>query len=107
MTKNKQGLKHYKSDWMSVWQYIVPHRDPFLLPRQWRVALGTQKSYKLDEGKKEKRRLYESQKRKLKATATAIECWQPIPDKEVCYCLKLRNLCLNISLRSFLHMRCY
>ncbi|KAI5447216.1 hypothetical protein KIW84_014895 [Lathyrus oleraceus] len=76
-----EGLKHYKSDWMSVWQYIVPHRDPFLLPRQWRVALGTQKSYKVDDSKKEKRRLYESERRKSKAT-TAIECWQSRSDKE-------------------------
>lgn len=77
-----EGLKHYKSDWMSVWQYIVPHRDPFLLPRQWRVALGTQKSYKVADGKKEKRRLYESERRKSKATET--ECGQPRSDKEDC-----------------------
>ena len=89
---------------MSVWQYIVPHRDPFLLPRQWRVALGTQKSYKVADGKKEKRRLYESGRRKSKATET--ECGQPRSDKEVCYCLKLRNLCLNLPLRFYLHMKC-
>lgn len=105
-TKNQQGLKLYKSDWMSVWQYIVPHRDPFLLPRQWRIALGTQKSYKTDESKKEKRRLYESERRKLRA-ATTIECGQPRSDKEVYYCLELRNLYMNLSLRSFLPMRCH
>ncbi|PNY06475.1 putative DUO pollen-like protein, partial [Trifolium pratense] len=75
-----EGLKHYKSDWMAVWQYVVPHRDPVLLPRQWRVALGTQKSYKLNSPKRAKRRLYESQRRKLKATTT--ECGQPVSDKE-------------------------
>jgi hypothetical protein len=103
VTKNNQGLKHYKSDWMAVWQYVVPHRDPVLLPRQWRVALGTQKSYKLDSPKRAKRRLYESQRRKLKATTT--ECGQPVSDKEVCYC-QAKNLFLNLSLRS-LHMRCH
>lgn len=77
-----QGLKVYKFDWMSVWQYIVPYRDPSLLPRQWRIALGTQKSYKLDASKKEKRRLYESKRRKLKAAA--VESWQSVSDKEVC-----------------------
>ncbi|KAK7267144.1 hypothetical protein RIF29_19808 [Crotalaria pallida] len=51
----QEGLKIYKHDWMSVWQCVVPHRDPSLLPRQWRVALGTQKSYKVDASKKEKR----------------------------------------------------
>ena len=91
MTKNMQGLKYYKFDWMSVWQYIVPHRDPSLLPRQWRIALGTQKSYKVDASKREKRRLYESKRRKLKAAT--LESWQAISDKEVCYCQKLRSLC--------------
>lgn len=77
-----QGLKVYKYNWMSVWQFIVPHRDPSLLPRQWRIALGTQKSYKLDAVKKEKRRLYESEKRKCKTTDSAS--WQ---NKEVYYLL--------------------
>ncbi|TKY72160.1 Myb protein O [Spatholobus suberectus] len=75
----QEGLKIYKFDWMSVWQYIVPHRDPSLLPRQWRIALGTQKSYKIDSSKREKRRLYESKRRKLKAAS-----WQAISDKEDC-----------------------
>ena len=88
MTKNTQGLKMYKCDWTLVWQYIVPHRDPSLLPRQWRIALGTQKSYKIDASKREKRRLYESNRRKSKA----LESWRAISDKEVCYYLKLRNL---------------
>ncbi|XP_027931643.1 uncharacterized protein LOC114187567 [Vigna unguiculata] len=78
----QEGLKIYKFDWMSVWQYIVPHRDPSLLPRQWRIALGTQKSYKIDESKREKRRLYESQRRKLKAAS--LESWRAISDKEDC-----------------------
>lgn len=68
---------------MSIWQYLVPHRDPSLLPRQWRIALGTQKSYKLDAAKKEKRRLYELKRRKLKAAAS--ESWQAVSDKEVCF----------------------
>ncbi|WVY93153.1 hypothetical protein V8G54_032241 [Vigna mungo] len=80
----QEGLKIYKFDWMSVWQYIVPHRDPSLLPRQWRIALGTQKSYKIDESKREKRRLYESQRRKLKAAS--LESWRAISDKEDCVC---------------------
>lgn len=66
---------------MSVWKFIVPHRDPSLLPRQWRIALGTQKSYKQDATKKEKRRLYESERRKRKA---ALTNWQHVSDKEVC-----------------------
>lgn len=78
---NTQGLKAYKYDWMSIWQFIVPHRDPNLLPRQWRIALGTQKSYKLDEAKKEKRRLYESKRRKHKNAD--LSSWQNSSEKEV------------------------
>ncbi|KAK6283564.1 hypothetical protein POUND7_002516 [Theobroma cacao] len=77
----QEGLKVYKLDWMSVWKFIVPHRDPSLLPRQWRIALGTQKSYKQDATKKEKRRLYESERRKRKA---ALTNWQHVSDKEDC-----------------------
>lgn len=62
-----EGLKVFKLDWMSISKFIVPHRDPSLLPRQWRTALGTQKSYKHDAAKKEKRRLYEYKRRKQKA----------------------------------------
>lgn len=80
-----QGLKVYKYDWMSVCQFTVPHRDPSLLPRQWRMALGTQKSYKLDAEKKEKRRLYEFNKRKCKSVASATG-----QNKEVYYPLKLK-----------------
>ncbi|XP_019253391.1 PREDICTED: uncharacterized protein LOC109232166 [Nicotiana attenuata] len=64
----EEGLKVFKLDWMSVWKFIVPYRDPSLLPRQWRIAIGTQKSYKSDASKKAKRRLYE-ERRKSKAAA--------------------------------------
>ncbi|XP_068642233.1 uncharacterized protein [Aristolochia californica] len=58
-----EGLRVFKLDWMSVWKFYVPYRDPSLLPRQWRTAMGTQKSYKMDEASKEKRRLYEMMRR--------------------------------------------
>ncbi|GLT83273.1 hypothetical protein SLE2022_015710 [Rubroshorea leprosula] len=77
----QEGLKVFKLDWMSVWRFIVPHRDPSLLPRQWRIALGTQKSYNLDEAKKEKRRLYELKRRKQKADMANM---QHASDKEEC-----------------------
>lgn len=65
-----EGLKAYKLDWTSIWKFIVPYRDPNLLCRQWRIAVGTQKSYKeADPVKKERRRLYESNRRKNKAAA--------------------------------------
>ncbi|KAF2304685.1 hypothetical protein GH714_037477 [Hevea brasiliensis] len=75
-----EGLRVFKHDWMSVWRFIVPHRDPSLLARQWRIALGTQRSYKLDAAKKEKRRIYESNRRKCKTADLAN--WQRISDKE-------------------------
>lgn len=81
LIKITQGLKLYKLDWMSVWKFIVPHRDPSLLPRQWRIALGTQRSYKQDAAKKEKRRLYESRRRKCKTADLAS--WQTVSEKEV------------------------
>ncbi|XP_068638420.1 uncharacterized protein [Aristolochia californica] len=66
-----EGLRVFKLDWMSVWKFYVPHRDPSLLPRQWRTAMGTQKSYKMDEASKEKRRLYEMMRRqKCKAKSS-------------------------------------
>lgn len=76
----QEGLKVYKLDWMSVWKFVVPHRDPSLLPRQWRIALGTQRSYKQDAAKKEKRRLYESRRRKCKTADLAS--WQTASEKE-------------------------
>lgn len=75
-----KGLKIFKNDWMAVWHFIVPYRDPSLLPRQWRVALGTQKSYKTDEAKKLKRRLYE--KRRKLGKAAVLEDQQAPSDKE-------------------------
>ncbi|KAL4388282.1 hypothetical protein GQ457_09G001310 [Hibiscus cannabinus] len=78
----QEGLKVFKLDWMSVWKFIVPHRDPSLLPRQWRIALGTQKSYKQDAARKERRRIYESERRKRKAANTSN--WQHASDKEDC-----------------------
>ncbi|CAH2048378.1 unnamed protein product [Thlaspi arvense] len=62
----QEGLKYFKYDWMLVWKFVVPYRDPSSLPRQLRTALGIQKSYKLDAAKKEKRRLYDTNKRKSK-----------------------------------------
>lgn len=81
MARIQEGLKIFKYDWMSVWQFSVPHRDPSLLPRQWRTALGTQKSYKLDAEKREKRRLYELSRRKCKSSATTS--WQDKTDSQV------------------------
>ncbi|KAJ4760491.1 Myb-like protein O [Rhynchospora pubera] len=60
----QEGLKLYKNDWSLVWKLVVPHRDPSLLPRQWRVAMGTQKSYAKCQVIKEKRRKYEAKRRK-------------------------------------------
>ncbi|XP_050367888.1 uncharacterized protein LOC126786183 [Argentina anserina] len=78
----QEGLKAYKYDLMAVWKFVVPHRDPSLLPRQWRTALGTQKSYKLDEAKKEKRRLYDSKRRADKKADRPS--WQSSSEKEDC-----------------------
>lgn len=68
-----EGLRVYKLDWMSIWKYFVPHRDPSLLPRQWRIALGTQKSYKTSEATKAKRRVYESMRRKSKKEVDNVD----------------------------------
>lgn len=65
-----EGLRIFKHDWLSVWKYFVPHRDPSMLPRQWRIATGTQKSYKKTEAVKEKRRIYEARRRRMKACLT-------------------------------------
>ncbi|KAI3680529.1 hypothetical protein L6452_35301 [Arctium lappa] len=69
----EEGLKIYKLDWMAVWKYMVPHRDPLLLARQWRTAVGNQKSYKGDELTKAKRRLYESKRRKSKLEGSRLQ----------------------------------
>ncbi|KAM1793324.1 hypothetical protein ACFX12_037075 [Malus domestica] len=78
----QEGFKAYKYDWLSIWKVIVPRRDPSLLPRQWRIAIGTKKSYKVDESKKEKRRLYESKRRKDKNAD--LSSWQNSSEKEDC-----------------------
>ncbi|XP_020258723.1 uncharacterized protein LOC109835145, partial [Asparagus officinalis] len=75
-----EGLKLFKNDWLSVWKFVVPYRDPSLLPRLWRIATGTQKSYRKSEAMKEKRRLYEAKRRKMKASMT--DC-HTSSDKEV------------------------
>ncbi|XP_073280372.1 uncharacterized protein [Primulina huaijiensis] len=63
------GLKKLKLDWISIWRFFVPYRDPSLLPRLWRIASGTQKSYKSDANKKAKRRLYELRRKEAKPLA--------------------------------------
>ena len=82
LIQTSQGRKVYKLDWMSVWRFFVPHREPSLLPRQWLVALGTQRSYKQDEAKKERQCLYKSKRKKRKTGGLA--CWQTASEKEVC-----------------------
>ncbi|XP_059624204.1 uncharacterized protein LOC132267146 [Cornus florida] len=83
MARIQEGLKVFKLDWMSIWKFTVPYRDPSLLPRQWRIATGTQKIYKSNAEKKEKRRLYESHRRKCKSAASAS--WQTSSEKEDCH----------------------
>ncbi|CAL5000268.1 unnamed protein product [Urochloa decumbens] len=63
----QEGLRIFKNDWTSVWRFVVPHRDPSLLQRQWRVASGVQKSYTKSDAEKERRRAYEAKRRKLRA----------------------------------------
>nr|XP_043619049.1 uncharacterized protein LOC122590939 [Erigeron canadensis] len=77
-----EGLKVFKLDWMSVWRYVVPHRDPSLLSRQWRTAVGDQKSYKTDEHTKAKRRLYESKRRKSKFEGSRLETADAAQNRE-------------------------
>jgi len=62
----REGLRIFKNDWASVWRFVVPHRDPSLLQRQWRVASGVQKSYTKSDAEKERRRTYEAKRRKLR-----------------------------------------
>ncbi|KAK8454833.1 hypothetical protein SEVIR_4G040600v4 [Setaria viridis] len=64
----REGLRIFKNDWTSVWKFVVPHRDPSLLQRQWRVASGVQKSYTKSDAEKERRRTYEAKRRKLRAS---------------------------------------
>ncbi|XP_021840162.1 uncharacterized protein [Spinacia oleracea] len=76
----QEGLKAFKLDWVSVWRTMVPYRDPNLLPRQWRIAIGTQKSYKADSAKKEKHRVYESNRRRSKMAV--VDYFQTGSEKE-------------------------
>lgn len=78
----EEGLKIYKLDWMAVWKYMVPHRDPLLLARQYRTAVGNQKSYKGDELTKAKRRLYESKRRKSKLEGSRLQTTGPGQNRE-------------------------
>ncbi|XP_066376827.1 uncharacterized protein [Miscanthus floridulus] len=64
----EKGLWIFKNDWTSVWKFVVPHRDPSLLQRQWRVASGVQKSYSKSDAQKERRRTYEAKRRKLRVS---------------------------------------
>ncbi|XP_039050134.1 LOW QUALITY PROTEIN: uncharacterized protein LOC120191225 [Hibiscus syriacus] len=96
-----EGLKVFKLDWMSVWKFIVPHRDPSLLPRQWRIALGTQKSYKQDAAKKEKRRINESERRKRKAANSSN--WQHAFGKEDCRYTGVENCSVDNAEESYVH----
>ncbi|XP_057804098.1 uncharacterized protein LOC131019550 isoform X1 [Salvia miltiorrhiza] len=73
------GLKKFKLDFMSIWRCFLPYRDPSLLPRQWRIASGTQKSYKSDANKKAKRRLYELRRRSSKPSPSS---WRSSSEKE-------------------------
>jgi hypothetical protein len=76
----------FKNDWTSVWRFVVPHRDPSLLQRQWRAASGLQKSYNKSEAAKEKRRSYEAKRRKLKASMPDSRV---VREQEVCIFLTL------------------
>ncbi|KAL5224700.1 hypothetical protein ABZP36_011339 [Zizania latifolia] len=69
----QEGLKIFKNDWQLVWKFVVPHRDPSLLPRQWRSATGVQRSYNKSEAEKEKRRSYEAKRRKLRASIPSLQ----------------------------------
>ncbi|KAL3824967.1 hypothetical protein ACJIZ3_020996 [Penstemon smallii] len=75
------GLKKFKLDWISIWRFLIPHRDPSLLPRQWRIACGTQKAYKSDANKKAKRRLCDSRR---KASRPSAPTWHSSSEKEGC-----------------------
>ncbi|XP_047316707.1 uncharacterized protein LOC124920296 [Impatiens glandulifera] len=77
----QEGLKVFKLDWMSVWKFVVPYRDPSLLPRQWRIANGTQKSYKATADEKLKRRIYDFNRKNYKPT---LASWQVPSGKYDC-----------------------
>ncbi|KZV38799.1 hypothetical protein F511_20338 [Dorcoceras hygrometricum] len=69
ITHIEVGLKKLKLDWIAIWSFFVPYRDPSLLPRLWRIASGTQKSYKSDANKKARRRLYTLRRKEAKPLA--------------------------------------
>ncbi|KAL6493451.1 hypothetical protein OROGR_032230 [Orobanche gracilis] len=73
------GLKWFKLDWISIWRFLVPYRDPSLLPRQWRIACGTQRSYKSDANRKARRQLYELRRKTSKHSPST---WQWPSEKE-------------------------
>ncbi|KAL6503132.1 hypothetical protein OROHE_023761 [Orobanche hederae] len=75
----ESGLKWFKLDWISIWRFLVPYRDPSLLPRQWRTACGTQKSYKSDANGKARRQLYELRRKTSKRSPST---WQWSSEKE-------------------------
>lgn len=62
----EEGLNLYKLDWMKVWEYCVPHRDPATLPRQWRVAVGTQEYHKTCGKAKGKHNISEAKRQQEK-----------------------------------------
>ncbi|KAL6559308.1 hypothetical protein OROGR_004425 [Orobanche gracilis] len=75
----ESGLKWFKLDWISIWRYLVPYRDPSLLPRQWRTACGAQRSYKSDANGKARRQLYELRRKTSKHSPST---WQWSSEKE-------------------------
>ncbi|KAK4769242.1 hypothetical protein SAY86_027392 [Trapa natans] len=94
----QEGLKLYKLDWKSIWKLIVPHRDPSLLPRQWRTAVGIQKSYKQNALRKEKRRIYEAERRRRKAADPSS--WSNGSEKEDC---GSGDDCINEPEEAYIH----
>ncbi|KAL3596181.1 hypothetical protein D5086_007818 [Populus alba] len=70
----QEGLRVYKLDLLSLCKFVVPHRDPSLLPWQLQIALGTQKSYKQDAAEKKKRRISEA---KIRSKTAYLANWKP------------------------------
>ncbi|KAM0907285.1 hypothetical protein ACQ4PT_016228 [Festuca glaucescens] len=70
----EEGIKIFRNDWTSICKFLLPYRDPTLLQRQWRVATGVQRSYTKSDAVKERRRLSEAKRRKLRAS---------VPDSQV------------------------
>ncbi|KAL3642257.1 hypothetical protein CASFOL_013072 [Castilleja foliolosa] len=91
MARIDLGLKRFKLDWISIWRSFVPYRDPSLLPRQWRIACGTQKSYKSDADKNTKRRLNQLKRKTSKPSPSTGPAFS---EKEL-YISYLRQTCLH------------